>query len=129
MSDAQARDGGYDDFLDAVADGAGYYLACPNDHGWLPPRRVCPACGARELTETSLPATGEVRVASTVHVTAPQFSADAPYVVALAAFGPVTLTGQLRGVDPDAVEAGMTVEPTVLSSATTGDRLLGFTPG
>lgn len=128
MSDERARDGGYDDFLDAVGAGEGYYLACPNGHGWLPPRRVCPECGAREFSEASLPATGEVTVTSTVHVTAPQFVEDAPYVVALASFGPVTLTGQLRDVDADEDLVGVSVEPTIVWSATTGDRLLGFQP-
>ena len=47
MTDA-ARDGAYDDFLDAIEAGEGYYLECENGHGWLPPRRVCPECGSRE---------------------------------------------------------------------------------
>lgn len=128
MSGDRARDAGYDDFLDAVTTGDGYYLRCSNDHGWLPPRRVCPMCGDRTLRETPLPAEGTILVTSTVHVTTPQFSDDAPYVVALAEFGPVTLTGQLREVDNDDVERGMAVEPTVVRSATTDDRLLGFTP-
>lgn len=128
MSMDRARDEGYDDLLDAVADGAGYYLSCPNGHGWLPPRRICPACRAREFTEEPLPDTGEIQVASTVTVAAPQFSDDVPYVVALARFGPVTLTGQVRTTDVDAVERGLIVEPTVLESETTGERLLGFVP-
>ncbi|MFB6103842.1 MAG: Zn-ribbon domain-containing OB-fold protein [Halobacteriaceae archaeon] len=128
MTEDTARDAGYDDFLDAVAADAGYYLACPNDHGWLPPRRVCPTCGATDFTERSLPDTGTVTAASTVHVAAPQFVDDVPYAVALAEFGPVELTGQVRGMDPDAVDPGLSVTAVVVESETTGDRLLGFEP-
>lgn len=128
MTDAPARDAGYDDLLDAIADNAGYYLACSNDHAWLPPRRVCPTCGDQNFTEEPLPETGTVVVASTVHISPPQFSDDVPYVVALADFGPVTLTGQLPDIDPETVDRGLAVEPTIHTSETTGDRLLGFNP-
>jgi len=128
MTEDTARDEGYDDFLDAVADGDGYYLACPNGHGWLPPRRVCPECGAREFSDRPLSATGTVTAVSTVHVAAPQFADDTPYAVALAEFGPVVLTGQLPSHAPEDVTPGLTVAPTVLESDTTGDRLLGFDP-
>jgi uncharacterized OB-fold protein len=77
MSD-KARDGQYDDLLDAIADGEGYYVECANGHGWLPPRRVCPECGSRELAETPLPGSGEVATYTTVSVATPQFSADTP---------------------------------------------------
>ncbi|GGL59977.1 Zn-ribbon domain-containing OB-fold protein [Halocalculus aciditolerans] len=103
-----ARDAGYDDFLDALADGTGYYLACENDHGSLPPRRVCPRCGG-DLREEPLPETGDVASYTEVHVATPSFVDDAPYVTAVVDFGPVNLTGILRGVDADDVETGMTV--------------------
>ena len=77
-----ARDGAYDDFLDAIEAGEGCYLECANGHGWLPLRRVCPECGSRELAETPLPEAGEVRTYTTVAVATPQFSEDAPYVTA-----------------------------------------------
>lgn len=128
MTQDTARNAGYDDFLDAIATGDGYYLECANGHGWLPPRQVCPTCSTREFTRESLPDKGVIKAASTVYVAAPQFSDDTPYTVVLATFGPVTLTGQLSGVSPEDIEAGLTVEPTVVESQTTGDRLLGFTP-
>lgn len=128
MTGDRARDEGYDDFLDAVDAGDGYYLECGNGHGWLPPRRICPDCGDREFTETRLPDTGTIQVASTVHVAAPQFTDDVPYAICLAAFGPVTLTGQLRGVAPENVDRGDAVAPTVVDSETTGERLLAFEP-
>ncbi len=123
-----ARDGGYDDWLDAVADGEGFYLDCGAGHGSLPPRRVCPECGERDLTERPLPEVGEVLTHTTVRVATPAFEEDAPYVTAIAEFGPVRLTGLLRGVDPADVEIGATVGVEVGERATTGDRAVVFRP-
>jgi uncharacterized OB-fold protein len=127
-STGDARDGGYDDLLDAVADGEGYYLECPAGHGWLPPRRVCPECGARELAEEPLPESGTVETHTTIAVPTPRLADDAPFVTALADFGPVRLTGQLREIDPEDVEAGLSVGVDVGESVTTGDRVLVFRP-
>lgn len=124
----RARDGGYDDWLDAVETGEGYYLECANEHGWLPPRRVCPTCGNRDLERQSLPESGTIDTHSTVHVATPQFENDAPYVTALATFGPVRITGVLRGVDPDDVEMGDVVGIGVEERETTDDRLVVFRP-
>jgi uncharacterized OB-fold protein len=127
MSDA-ARDGQYDDLLDAIEDGEGYYVECANGHGWLPPRRVCPDCGSRELTETPLPDGGEVVTYTTVAVATPQFSEDAPYVTAIVDFGAVQVTGLLREVDPDDVDVGLAVGVEVGERETTGDRAIVFRP-
>jgi len=127
MSESEAvRNEGFDDVLDAVAEGEGYYLECSNGHGSLPPRRVCPDCGDTELTEEPLPASGEIDTYTVTHVATPNFTEDAPYVVAIADFGPVRLTGQLRGVDPEAVETGQVVGVDVETTETTGERLLTF---
>jgi uncharacterized OB-fold protein len=123
-----ARDGGYDDWLDAVTDGEGYYLACENGHGWLPPRRVCPDCGSRELETESLPEAGEIATHTTVYVATPQFEDDAPYVTAVAHFGDVSITGMVRDVDPADVEMGDVVGIDVGERATTGDRAVVFRP-
>lgn len=123
-----ARDGAYDDLLDAVAAGEGYYLECENGHGWLPPRRICPECRGRELVEAPLPAAGEVETYTTVSVPTPAFSEDAPYTTAIADFGPVSVTGLLRGVDPDDIEVGMSVGVDVGERETTGDRAVVFRP-
>ncbi|MFB6350765.1 MAG: Zn-ribbon domain-containing OB-fold protein [Bradymonadaceae bacterium] len=130
MSDTATgvRDEGYDDLLDAIAEGAGYYLECENGHGSLPPRRVCPHCGAPELTETPLPATVTIESFTVVHVPTPQFEADAPYVTAIAEYGPGRLTGIVRGRAPEDVEIGDRVVPTVEQRETTEDRLLVFRP-
>lgn len=120
------RDAGYDDFLDSLADGSGYYLECPEGHGSLPPRRACPQCGERDLAEIDLPETGTILAHTVVHVPTPRFVDDAPYVTAIADFGPVQLTGQIVGADPDAVENGATVVPDVGRTETDGDRLLTF---
>jgi uncharacterized OB-fold protein len=121
-------DGGFDEWLDAIADGPPYFLACPNGHGSLPPRRVCPTCGSDGLTETPLPTPGEVLVRSTVEVATPGFADDAPYVTAIAGFDGVQMTGVVRGVEPDAVERGLAVVPRVEERETTGERLLVFRP-
>jgi len=124
----RAPDGAYDAWLDAIAAGEGYYLACPNDHASLPPRRVCPHCGSPEIEEAQLPESGAVSSHTTVHVPTPAFEDDAPYVTALAAFGPVTITGIVRGVDPEDVAIGDPVGIEVGERITTGDRLVVFRP-
>lgn len=113
--------------LDAIAAGEGYYLSCPNEHGSLPPQHCCPECQSAELTETPLPETGTLVTYTVTHVAGTQFDADAPYIVAIADFGSVRLTGQIRGYDPDAVEIGMPVEVTVANSRT-ADSLVAFSP-
>ncbi|MFB6136515.1 MAG: Zn-ribbon domain-containing OB-fold protein [Halobacteriaceae archaeon] len=128
MSADDARDAGFDDFLDALADGDGYYLRCSNGHGSLPPRRVCPECGDRTLEERPLPDGGEVVTFTVVRVATPRFADDVPYVTAVAEFGDVRLTGVLRGVDPDDAARGLAVEATVEETQTTGERLLAFRP-
>ncbi|MFW6376652.1 MAG: Zn-ribbon domain-containing OB-fold protein [archaeon] len=127
MSD-EVRDAGYDDFFDALADCDGYYLECENAHGSLPPRLICPECGSSEFTEEPLPDAGEVDTFTITRVAMPDFEADEPYVTAIADFGPIRLTGQVRGVDHGDVETGMVVEPVVEETETAGDRLLVFRP-
>ena len=125
MSAREIRDAGYDDLLDAVAAREPYYLACPDGHAALPPRRACPECGATDLAEKPLEATGTVRTHTTVRVATPAFAEETPYVTAIATFGPVSLTGVVRGVAPDGVEVGLAVELTVGETAS-GERILVF---
>ena len=127
-ADETPRDAGYDDWLDGIEAGEGSYLSCENDHGSLPPRRACPHCGSPDLEATPLPDTGEIESVTVVHVAAPSHADDAPYATAIADFGPVRLTGMVRGVDPDAVELGMTVAPTVERTETRDERVLVFRP-
>jgi len=127
MSD-KARDGEYDDLLDAIAAGEGYYLECGAGHGWLPPRRVCPECGSRDLTETPLPDSGEIETYTTVSVATPAFAEDAPYTTAIVDFGPVKVTGLVRGLDPERIASGTTLGVTVGERETTGDRVIVFEP-
>lgn len=126
MSDA--RDAGYDDWLEAVEEGEPYFLECPEGHGSLPPRRVCPDCGATDLEETPLPAAGEIATFTVTHVPTPSFADDAPYAVAVADFGPVRVTGQVVGIAPSAVETGTTVELEVTTAETTGEPVLALRP-
>ena len=127
---APERNGGHDAWLDALADGEGYALVCPDSHGSLPPRRVCPECGADSLTAEPLAETGTVETRSVVHVAGPRFAADTPYVTAIADFGPVRLTGIVRGIDPaaDAVAVGDRLTATVEERGGDGDSLVAFRP-
>ncbi|NLV11129.1 Zn-ribbon domain-containing OB-fold protein [Halomicrobium sp. HM KBTZ05] len=124
----RARDGAFDDWLDALAAADPYYLGCENGHGWLPPRRVCPDCGSRKLSRERLPDAGKIATHTAVHVATPQFEDDAPYVTAIADFGPVSITGLVRGVEPDAVEIGTTVGIEIGERETTGERAVVFRP-
>ncbi|MFC4358563.1 Zn-ribbon domain-containing OB-fold protein [Halobium salinum] len=126
--DASPRDAGYDDWLDALAAGDGYYLACENGHGSLPPRRVCPHCGSSALSEVDLPDSGNVETFTVVHVAAPSFVDDAPYVTAVVDFGDVRLTGVVRDVAPEDVTVGTAVGVDVGTKTTDGERLVVFHP-
>ncbi|WP_132060099.1 Zn-ribbon domain-containing OB-fold protein [Halorussus amylolyticus] len=128
QNDDEVRDDGFDDFLDAIEDGEGFYLECPDGHGSLPPRRVCPHCGQGDLSEVALPESGEIETFTVVHVPAPEFADDAPYATAVVDFGPVRLTGQILDVAPEETEVGATVTPVVAETATTGERVLAFRP-
>ncbi|TQQ82927.1 nucleic acid-binding protein [Halonotius terrestris] len=130
---ADSEPASYDEWLDAIAAGEGFYLESPAGVGSLPPRRVCPETGSTDLTRQPLPETGRIETYSVVHVATPGFAADAPYVSAIADFGPVRITGIVRGIDPDAIgddediigdEVQLTVEP----RETTDDRLVVFSP-
>lgn len=124
-ADSPARDGGYDDVLDAIEDGRGYFLVCENGHGWLPPRRICETCGSREFNKRDLPAEGEVLAKTTIHVAPPRYEGDTPYVVAVVDLGEIRVSG--RVVDSEAaVATGDTVTPRVVESESAGERLLGF---
>ncbi|MBX0285604.1 Zn-ribbon domain-containing OB-fold protein [Haloarcula salinisoli] len=122
------RNGEYDDWLDSIEDGEGYYVECDEGHGWLPPRRVCPDCGSRELHDEPLPDSGEIVTHTTITVATPQFEDDAPYVTAIADFGPVSITGLVRGVDPEDVSMADVVGIEVGERETTGERAVVFRP-
>ncbi|WP_418284963.1 Zn-ribbon domain-containing OB-fold protein [Halorubrum sp. DTA46] len=126
------KNASYDEWLDALGAGTGYALCCPDGHGSLPPRRVCPECGSSELDREPLEETGTVETTSTVHVPSPGFADDAPYVSAIADFGPVRLTGVFRGVDPDGdgtdADLGEDVRAGVEERETDGNPLVVFRP-
>lgn len=127
MTDAQ-RDAGFDDFLDAVEASDPYYLESASGETYLPPLSFDPATGTDDLTERPLPDTGELLTITRTAVATPRFADDAPFVVALADFGPVTLTGQLRGIDPEEAAIGQEVVPAVDRTETTDERILVFRP-
>ena len=119
---------GYDEFLKALETGDSFYFECTSGHGMLPPQRVCPHCGDRDLERQSLPETGEILTYSTVNVPTPAFNDDAPYVTGIASFGPVRLTGIVRGADPNDIEIGTTVAATVELRETIDERTIAFRP-
>ena len=123
-----SRNGEYDDWLDSIEAGEGYYIECAEGHGWLPPRRVCPDCGSRDLREEPLPDSGEIATHTTITVATPQFEDDAPYVTAIADFGPVSITGLVRGVDPEEVSMADVVGIEVGERETTGERAVVLRP-
>lgn len=127
MSD-EPRDEGYDDFLDAVEEGQPYYLESASGNGWLPPRTIDPESGETAFTEKDLPEQGEILTYSEAYVATPDFLDDTPFIVAIAEFGPVRITGQLRNVELDDVEIGQRVTIDVDRTETTGDRVVVFRP-
>jgi uncharacterized OB-fold protein len=121
-------DTGYDEWIDAVESGEGYYLECPDGHGSLPPRRTCPHCGALTLAKSPLPESGTIETFGVVHVAAPSFADDTPYATGVVDFGPVRVTGVVRGVDHDGLEVGMSVGVGVEPTETTGESVVVFRP-
>ena len=127
MSDDEpVRDGGFDDFLDALDAGEGYYLAGDDGRGWLPPRAVDPRTGSADLDERPLPETGTIDTYTVIRVPTPRFADEAPFALAVVDLGPVKLTGQVRGIDLDAIDIGDEVSPGV--EQTENDRLIVFEP-
>ena len=121
----------YTAWLDALEAGEGFALESPTGERSLPPRRVDPATGATELRRKPLAETGTIETYTVVHVAAPGFADDTPYVSAIADFGPVRLTGIVRGVDPDSVDDDLIGEPVTVgvdTRATTDDRVIVFSP-
>jgi len=126
MSDS--REAGYDDFLDAVEAGDPYYLESASGNGWLPPREFDPQTGERDLERKDLPETGEILTCTITNVSGPSFADDTPYVVAVADFGPVNVTGQVRGMNHDDVEIGQAVTLSVGRNETADERVIVFEP-
>jgi uncharacterized OB-fold protein len=62
-----------------------------------------------------------------VSVPGPQFADDAPYVTAIVDFGPVRLTGVVRGTDEEP-GPGFVVGVDVEETTTEGERVVTFRP-
>ena len=123
MSVEIVRETGYDDWLDALEAGDGYYLR--GEGGATVPPAVT---GGDDLECEPLPETGSIESKTVIRVPHPDFGADAPYAIAIVDFGPVTLTGQVTGIDPEDVETGLAVEATVLECDSSGKRFVAFCP-
>ena len=121
-----ASDGDHAAWLDAINSGRGFYLECPNGHGWLPPRRVCKTCSSTDLDRVTLPASGVIETYTEIHVPSPRFEHEDSVVVAIADFGGVSITGRLDTTADESIELGAPVELAVERSATTDERILTF---
>ncbi|TMT81765.1 nucleic acid-binding protein [Haloterrigena sp. H1] len=124
MSVEIACETGYDAWLDALEAGEGYYLR-RDGRALVPPAM---AGAAADLEREPLPDTGTVEAKTVIRVPHPDFGSDVPYAIAIVEFGPVTLTGQVTGIDPEAVGTGFEVEATVLEAETSGKRFVAFRP-
>lgn len=100
MSDTRSS---FASFLDAIEAGNPFHLTCPNGHGLLPPKRLCPECQDQSLSRERLSETGDIVTYTTVLVPAPRFSDDSSYVTAIADFGPISITGHLLLEDTDRI--------------------------
>ena len=121
-----ASNGAHAAWLDAIESGRGFYLECPDGHGWLPPRGVCKTCGTTELDRVALPASGVIETYTEIHVPSPRFEHEDSVVVAIADFGGVSITGRLDVTEDESIELGAAVELAVERSATTDERILTF---
>lgn len=115
----------FDDLLNAIDRGDGYYIICSNGHGSLPPLRVCPECGDSNLRKENLPNGGTIITYTEIRVPAPEFMGETP-IVAIADFEGVRLTGRLIG-DLNTAEVGLPVTLGVTTSPA-GERHLAFKP-
>jgi len=124
MSDEIQNDG-YDQAIEAIGAGEPYALECPDGHHSMPPRRVCPECGESELEEVDIPTSGELLTYNVTHVPTPDFADDVPFVLGIAEFGGVRLTGRVQA-DEEEVDIGMPVELGLGESETTERPLITF---
>ncbi|QSG06578.1 Zn-ribbon domain-containing OB-fold protein [Halapricum desulfuricans] len=125
MSDDEITNDGYDQALDAIENGEPYALECPDGHQSMPPRQVCPECGSDDLEEVEIPTSGELLSYNVTYVPTPDFSDDVPFVLGVAEFDDVRLTGRVQA-DAEDVEVGSAVEVGLGESETTGRPLVTF---
>jgi uncharacterized OB-fold protein len=127
MSD-EVPNGDHATWLDAIESDHGFYLECPNDHGWIPPRRVCKTCGSTTLDRVPLSASGRIETHTEIHVPAPRFTHEDRVVVAIADFGAVSITGRLDDTTDGCIQQGTVVELDVERSETRDERIVTFHP-
>ncbi|MCU4716984.1 Zn-ribbon domain-containing OB-fold protein [Halapricum hydrolyticum] len=125
MSDDEIQNDGYDQALEAIENGNPYALECPEGHQSMPPRRVCPECGASDLEEVEIPLSGELLSYNVTYVPTPDFKDDVPFVLGIAQFDNVRLTGRVKA-DAEDVEVGSAVEVGLGESETTERPLVTF---
>ncbi|QZA88295.1 OB-fold domain-containing protein [Salinarchaeum sp. IM2453] len=89
------------EFFSAIENDEPYYLSGTETHGMVPPRYVDPASGNKEISREPMPNAGKLLTYSEVHVAPSPLEHVSPYTVAIAEFGSVRITGQLRGFETD----------------------------
>jgi Predicted nucleic-acid-binding protein containing a Zn-ribbon len=88
----------YDEWQTALAAGDLLGVACRCGAVAATPKRACPACGSRDLTQRALPTAGTVYSETTIAV--PPAGHD-PGVVAVVDLGPTRLLGRVTSPVPD----------------------------
>lgn len=107
----------YDEWQTALAAGNLLGVACRCGAVAATPKRACPACGGRDLTQQTLPTTGTVYSETTIAV--PPAGHD-PGVVAVVDLGPTRLLGRITSQAPED-DAGDTDDEVAI---TIGDRVV-----
>jgi len=75
-----------------------------------PPRRICPACRAREFETIVLPNEGTLVTFTVIRVAPSSFSSQSPYAVAIVELGKgVRIMAQVAGCDPQELKTGQRV--------------------
>lgn len=84
------------EFFSAIEQGKPYYITDAGSHGMLPPKFVDTVPENQETNRASMPEIGELLTHSKVHVAPSPLEDISPYTIAIAEFGSVRITGQLR---------------------------------
>lgn len=77
----------------------------------LPPRPLCNNCFSTEFDWIELPTKGKLLTYTVIHVAPPQFQGMAPYAVGIIQLEKdINLPGMIRGIAPEQIKIGMSLE-------------------
>ena len=102
---------GEQELFDGLRAGHLRVMLCPAGHGFLPPHRRCPRCGAPADMLTDIAPQGQVLTHTTIAVPTTDYAGQTP-TVAIIEVGPVRITARWdRDAPPDVgEEAQLTVD-------------------